>query len=215
MTLASEEARRLGNTKISPEHLFLGILRLKQAWAIDVLISLGIDFYEVKSKIEQKLGRQRDMSEDMPEKLDFTLAANSILRRVMEEAWKLGDEEAESEQLMLAMLRNQAGFVTKLINSMGVDYERFKEQLLKEKTRMQSDFGEDADEDEGEEESMYNPYRQNGPSKPDTPVLDNFGIDITKAAEEGTLDPIVGRDRELERLAQILSRRKKNNPVLI
>ena len=215
MTLASEEARRLGNTKISPEHLFLGILRLKQAWAIDVLISLGIDFYEVKSKIEQKLGRQRDKSEDMPEKLDFTLAANSILRRVMEEAWKLGDEEAESEHLMLAMLRNQAGFVTKLFNSMGVDYERFKEQLLKEKTRMQSDFGEDADEDEGEEESMYNPYRQNGPSKSDTPVLDNFGIDITKAAEEGTLDPIVGRDREIERLAQILSRRKKNNPVLI
>lgn len=71
------------------------------------------------------------------------------------------------------------------------------------------------DEDAGDEESMYNPYRQNGPAKSDTPVLDNFGIDITKAAEEGTLDPIVGRDREIERLAQILSRRKKNNPVLI
>lgn len=184
---------------------------------MDVLIALGVDFYELKAKIEQKLGKQRDKGESLPEELDFTLAANSILRRVSEEAWKLGDEEAESEHLMLAMLRNQAGFVTKLFNAMGVDYDKFKEQLLKEKTRMQSDFGEESDEEEenGDEESMYNPYRQGGPMKSDTPVLDNFGIDITRAAEEGTLDPIVGRDREIERLAQILSRRKKNNPVLI
>lgn len=217
MMLASEEAKRLGNNKISPEHLFLGMLRLKRAWAIDVLIALGIDFYEVKARIEQKLSRQKEKGqEELPEKLDFTLAANSILKRVMEEAWKLGDEEVESEHLMLAMLRNQAGFVTKLFNSMGVDYDKFKEQLLKEKTRMQSDFGEESDEeDDNGEEETYNPYRQSGPLKSDTPVLDNFGIDITKAAEEGTLDPIVGRDREIERLAQILSRRKKNNPVLI
>ncbi len=216
MVLASEEAKRLGNNKISPEHLFLGMLRLKRAWAIDVLIALGIDFYEVKARIEQKLSRQKEKGqEELPEKLDFTLAANSILKRVMEEAWKLGDEEVESEHLMLAMLRNQAGFVTKLFNSMGVDYDKFKEQLLKEKTRMQSDFGEESDEeDDNGEEETYNPYRQSGPLKSDTPVLDNFGIDITKAAEEGTLDPIVGRDREIERLAQILSRRKKNNPVL-
>ena len=215
--LACEEAKRLGNTKVSPEHLFLGMLRMDQARAIDVLIALGVDFYEVKAKIEQKLNKQRDKSEEMPDELDLTLAANSIVKRVIEEAWKLGDEEVESEHLMLAMLRNQAGFVTKLFNSMGVDYEKFKEQLLKEKTRMQSDYGEESDEDEdaGDEESMYNPYRQNGPAKSDTPVLDNFGIDITKAAEEGSLDPIVGRDREIERLAQILSRRKKNNPVLI
>jgi len=217
MTLAGEEAKRLGNTKIAPEHLFLGILRLEQARAIDVLYALGINFSEVKAKIEQKLGRQREKNAEMPEELDFTLAANSILRRVMEEAWKLGDEEAEAEHLMLAMLRNQAGFVTKLFNSMGIDYDRFKEQLLKEKTRMQSDYGEEPDEDEdgGDDDTLYNPYRQSGPVKSDTPVLDNFGIDITKAAEEGTLDPIVGRDREIERLAQILSRRKKNNPVLI
>ncbi len=216
MILAGEEAK-LGNSKISPEHLFLGILRLKQAWAIDVLIALGIDFYEVRNKIERKLNKQRDKNEEIPETLDYTLAANSILRRVAEEAWKLGDEEVESEHLMLAMLRNQAGFVTKLFNTMGVDYDRFKEQLLKEKTRMQSDFGEEADEEEdgGEEDAMYNPYRQGGAIKSDTPVLDNFGIDITKAAEAGSLDPIVGRDREIERLAQILSRRKKNNPVLI
>ena len=217
MILAREEAKRLGNAEISPEHLFLGILRLKQAWALDVLIALGVDFYKVKRKVEQKLNRQQDKNEETLKELDFTLAASSILRRVAQEAWQLGDEEVESEHLMLAILRNQAGFVTKLFNEVGVDYDKFKEQLLREKTRMQSDFGEDAGEEEdgGDEEAFYNPYRQGGVVKSDTPVLDNFGVDITKAAEEGTLDPIVGRDREIERLAQILSRRKKNNPVLI
>lgn len=216
MTSASEEARRLGNTKIYPEHLFLGLLRLSRGKAIDVLISLGLDFYEVKDKIEQKLTKKREPAGESGE-LDFTLAANSILRRVSEEAWKLGDDEVDSEHVMLAILRNQAGFVTKLFKTMDIDYEKFRDQLLKEKTRMQSDYNEESEEgeEEPEEEPMYNPYRQAGASKSDTPVLDNFGIDITKAAEEGTLDPIVGRDREIERLAQILSRRKKNNPVLI
>lgn len=216
MTLAGEEAKRLGNSKIYPEHLFLGILRLSHARAIEILMALGLDFYEVKEKIEQRLSKKRESVESLTD-LDFTLAANSILKRVMEEAWKLGDEEVESEHLMLAILRNQAGFVTKLFNTMGIDYDKFKEQLLREKSRMQSDYRENPeDEDEeSEEDSMYNPYKQGAASKSDTPVLDNFGIDITKAAEEGTLDPIVGREREIERLAQILSRRKKNNPVLI
>ena len=135
----------------------------------------------------------------------------------MEEALKLGDEQIESEHVMLAILRVESGFVSKLFKTMGIDYDVFKEQLLKERARMQSDYKEDSDEDEdmGENDQIYNPYRQQGTSRSDTPVLDNFGIDITRAAEEGTLDPIVGREREIERLAQILSRRKKNNPVLI
>lgn len=216
MTSAGEEARRLGNSKIYPEHLFLGLLKLNLGRALEVLIALGIDFYEIRDKIEEKLAKKREKADTVDE-LDFTLAANSILKRVLEEAWRLGDEEVDSEHVMLAILRNQAGFVTKLFKTMDVDYDRFREQLLKEKTRMQSDYNEDSDEGEeaGEDDPMYNPYRQAGMSKSDTPVLDNFGIDITKAAEEGTLDPIVGRDREIERLAQILSRRKKNNPVLL
>ena len=135
----------------------------------------------------------------------------------MEEAMKLGDEQVDSEHVMLAILRNESGFVTKLCKSMGIDYDVFKEQLLKERTTMQSDYKENADDEEemGEEDPVFNPYRQPTMGKTDTPVLDNFGIDITKAAEEGSLDPIVGRENEIERLAQILSRRKKNNPVLI
>ena len=143
--------------------------------------------------------------------LDFTLAANSILKKVMEEAMKLGDEQVDSEHVMLAILRNESGFVTKLCKSMGIDYDVFKEQLLKERTTMQSDYKENADDEEemGEEDPVFNPYRQPTMGKTDTPVLDNFGIDITKAAEEGSLDPIVGRENEIERLAQILSRRKR------
>lgn len=216
MTSAGEEARRLGNSKIYPEHLFLGLLRLSRGRAIDVLMALGLDFYEVKDRIEEKLEKKREKIDSLTE-LDFTLAANSILKRVMEEALKLGDEQVDSEHVMLAILRNESGFVTKLFKSMGIDYDIFKEQLLKERTTMQSDYKEDSDEDEemGDEDPMFNPYRQASTGKSDTPVLDNFGIDITKAAEEGTLDPIVGRENEIERLAQILSRRKKNNPVLI
>lgn len=215
MTSAGEEAKRLGNSKIYPEHLFLGLLRLSRGRAIDVLMALGVDFYEVKDRIEEKLAKKKEKIESLTE-LDFTLAANSILKRVMEEALKLGDEQVDSEHVMLAILRSEAVFVSKLFKSMGVDYEVFREQLLKERARMQSDYKEDSEEEDMEDEDpLYNPYRQQGMSKSDTPVLDNFGIDITKAAEEGTLDPIVGREREIERLAQILSRRKKNNPVLI
>lgn len=215
--LACEEARRLGDTKISPEHLFLAMLQMDQVWAIEMLLALGVDFYEVKEKIEEKLSQQRDENEEMPEELDLTVAADSIIKRVFEEAWKLGDEKIEVEHLMLAILRNQAGFVTKLFNSVGIDYDKFKGHVLKERNSMEFDYREDSAEDKvsGDEELMYNSRHQDEPEKAGTPVLDNFGVDITKAAEEGSLDPIVGRDREIERLAQILSRRKKNNPILI
>lgn len=216
ITCAGEEAKRLGNSKIYPEHLFLGLLRLSHGRALDVLMTLGLDFYEVKDRIEEKLEKKREKVDSLAD-LDFTLAANSILKKVMEEAVKLGDEQVDSEHVILAILRNESGFVTKLFKSMGIDYDIFKEQLLKERMTMQSDYKENTDDEEGmgDDEPMLDPYRQPVQGKTDTPVLDNFGIDITKAAEEGTLDPIVGRENEIERLAQILSRRKKNNPVLI
>lgn len=217
MTCAGEEAKRLGDFKIYPEHLFLGLLRLSRGRAMDVLMALGLDFGEVKDRIEEKLEKNREKVDSLTE-LDFTLAANSILKKVMEEALKLGDEQVDSEHVMLAILQNESGFVAKLFKSMGIDYDVFKEQLLKERMTMQSDYKENTDDEEDDiegEESMFNPYRQPVQGKTDTPVLDNFGIDITKAAEEGSLDPIVGRENEIERLAQILSRRKKNNPVLI
>lgn len=219
MTSADEAAKHLGNGKIYPEHLFLGVLKSGSGNAIDILMSLSLDFYKVKEKIEQRLRWKRYQADEQTSEPDFTLAANRVLGRVASEAWDIGDEVLESEHVVLALLKNPTGFVTKMFKTMNIDYDIFKKALLKEKMRMQSDFNEEGDEgeDPDEEYSMYNPYRRRGSAvgKSSTSVLDNFGIDITKAAEEGTLDPIVGRDREIERLAQILSRRKKNNPVLI
>lgn len=223
MALAEEEARRLGNVRISPEHLFLGIMRLENDWAMDLLLGMGMEFDEVKAKLEKKVSKNAISQEELPQELDFTLAASSILRRVMDEAWQLGDQDLEAEHLILAVLRNQAGFVTKLLGGMGINYDNFKELLLQEKNRMQSDDRDEGrDEEEGEVEeddndNYYDAYRP--PVMPGkqskTPTLDNCGRDITRAAEEGLLDPVIGREQEIERLAQILSRRKKNNPVLL
>ena len=144
MALATEEARRLGNIRISPEHLFLGIMRLENDWAMDLLLGMGMEFDEVKAKLEKKVSKNAISQEESPQELDFTLAASSILRRVMDEAWQLGDQDLGAEHLILAVLRNQAGFVTKLLGGMGINYDNFKELLLQEKNRMQSD-----DRDEG------------------------------------------------------------------
>lgn len=218
VTLATEEARRLRNVRISPEHLFLGMMRLKDDWVIDLLLSLGMEFNEVKAKLEKKVSKNVISQEDLPQELEFTLAASSILRRITDEAWLLGDQELGSEHLVLAFLRNQAGFITKLLGSMGINYDNFKELLLREKSRMQSDFSEEEEENaEDGNDNYYDAYRS--PAMPGkqskTPALDDFGRDITDAAEEGELDPVVGREGEIERLIQILSRRKKNNPVLL
>jgi ATP-dependent Clp protease ATP-binding subunit ClpC len=213
MRSASEEAKRLGNGRVHPEHLFLGVLKRGSGYAVDVLISLGVDFYEVKEQIERRLEKKRYQAGNTVE-MDFTLAANSVLRRVADEAWEMGDKELESEHVVLALLRNQAGFLSRLFKPMDIDYATFKEAVLKEKTRTRSEYGDEDGPDE-EDTSFTLPTTTQQGKHSSTPVLDSFGFDITKAAAEGALDPIVGRDREIERLVQILSRRKKNNPVLI
>lgn len=219
MTSASEEAKRLGNAKIHPEHLFLGILKLRSGKAIDVLMSLGLDFYEVKNKIEERLKSKRYQAEGPTGELEFSLPATSILKRVEGEAWDLGDAEVDSEHVMLAILKNPAGYVSRLFSTMNIDYDRFKDAILREKTKMQMDYNdeEDGTDDGDDDPATYSPYKRGASSDSNsgTPVLDNFGVDMTKEAEGGLLDPVVGREREIERLAQILSRRKKNNPVLI
>ena len=219
MTSAKEEAKRLGNAKVNPEHLFLGILKLRSGKAIDILMSLGLDFHDAKSKIEERLENKRYQATGPVADLEFSLPTSSILKRVENEAWEVGDSEVDSEHVMLAILKNPAGYVSRLFSTMGIDYDNFKKALLRGKPRIQMDYNDDEDgmEDGDDEAAMYNPFKRKEQSNPnsDTPVLDNFGVDVTKEAEAGKLDPVVGREREIERLAQILSRRKKNNPVLI
>lgn len=220
MASAGEEARRLGNSKVYPEHLFLGLMRLSHGRAIDLLASLGIDLFEVKDRIEEKLKQKNEKALESAE-LNFTLAANSVLKRAREEVMELGDMQMESEHVMLALLRSESLFVSRLFHNMGVDYETFRERLLNERQPTHASlYNEEVeDEDDGDDVDVtVNPCKPQpspGTAKTDTPVLDNFGNDITKAAEEGKLDPVVGRLREIERMAQILSRRKKNNPILI
>ena len=216
VTLANKEAKRLGNMKIMPEHLFLGLMRMKDRWAVDLLLTFGVDIFGLEIKVEKKISRPAQIKADMPETLECTLAANSVLKRVTEEATNMGDDTVEAEHVILALLRNQANFVTKSLVDMGVNYDKYKDRVLKERSRMQADFGDNSDDYDSydEEDSFFNPFRRR-PSKPRASILETYGTDMTKIAEEGHLDPIVGREREIERLIQILSRRKKNNPILI
>ncbi|MHC1704610.1 MAG: ATP-dependent Clp protease ATP-binding subunit [Tenuifilaceae bacterium] len=215
LTYSREEAIRLGNNSISPEHLFLGILRDGEGVAIDVLRSLGLDLVELKKVIEKKLVNSEDLNKNLePEDLTLFKSSERALKLVFLEARSLKSETVNTAHLLLALLKDENSYVTQLLLEKKVDYSTVRSELEVDEIQSKADFS-----DEDEEKGQFGVPRgpQQNPSKPasDTPVLDNFGIDLTKAAEEGRLDPIVGREREIERIAQILSRRKKNNPILI
>ncbi|MGB5990603.1 MAG: ATP-dependent Clp protease ATP-binding subunit [Marinifilaceae bacterium] len=207
-------AIQLGNKDLYIEHLFLGLLNSSNTIVINTFTSLKLDLYHCKEVVEEKL-RKYDYSEKQPKEQKFvsiTKDVESVLNSVEDEV--LEDEVLDATHLMLAILRNETNLITKMLGKKKIDYNRFKKQLELHRTLAQANFPEDDDpmlRGGGNSGGMRNPSEGNS----ETPVLDNFGVDITKAAEDGTLDPIVGRDSEIERLAQILSRRKKNNPVLI
>ena len=220
-----EEANRLRNGYIGPEHILLGMLRDGGGKAIEVLTKLDIDLRRVKSSLE---GFLKDAEDDtlLPD-ADVSLSPMSarILKLCMLEARLLKNETADTEHVLLAILKDGDSLAATVLEENRVDYQTVFEQLAMKPTNPNAGMGF-SEEDEDEEEEMgasRAPRDAGGPSartasgKPtnDTPVLDNFGLDMTRAAAEDKLDPLVGREREIERLAQILSRRKKNNPVLI
>ncbi len=213
-----EEAIRLGNDFIGQEHLFLGILRDGEGIATDILENLGIGLIEIKQLIESKIRTDKELNP----KVDLVMlkSAEKTLKLIYLEARAFKSATVNSGHLLLAILKDSENIVTQLLVELGINYYMVKSRLKDYKEiESKSDFPESDDDDPGESFSK-GPTGQYGskkssPTKSDTPVLDNFGIDITKLAEENSLDPIVGREREIERLAQILSRRKKNNPILI
>ncbi|NMC40620.1 MAG: ATP-dependent Clp protease ATP-binding subunit, partial [Bacteroidales bacterium] len=217
LTYSKEEAIRLGNTHISPEHLFLGILRDGEGLAVDILINSGVDLLMLKGSIEKSIKVENPGPMTEGAVMPLLKSTERVLRLVYLEAKALKSTTIETEHLLLAILKDEGSLVTRFLAEMDVDYFSVKRSIENDVPSARADFPRDED-DEG---IGYGPSGkgQAGPasSKPssETPVLDNFGIDLTKAAEEGRLDPIVGREKEIERLAQILSRRKKNNPVLI
>ena len=213
-----EEAIRLGNDYIGQEHLFLGILRDGEGIATDILENLGVNLADIKQLIEKKVksGKPVDGNAD----LMMLKSTEKTLKLVYLEARWFKSPTANSGHLLLAILKDNENIVTQLLVEFGVNYYIVKSQLKDYKsTEARSDFPDSEDDEPSGAFSRgpgggQNPKKGSVP-KSDTPVLDNFGIDITKLAEENSLDPIVGREREIERLAQILSRRKKNNPILI
>lgn len=214
-----EEAIRLGNDYIGQEHLFLGILRDGEGIATDILENMGVNLADVKLLIENKVRNDKPLNEKSD--LMMLKSTEKTLKLVYLEARWFKSPTANSGHLLLAILKDSDNIVTQLLVEFGVNYYIVKSQLKDYKgPEARSDFPESEDDETGGAFSRGPGGSQGGQKKStspksDTPVLDNFGIDITKLAEENNLDPIVGREREIERLAQILSRRKKNNPILI
>ncbi len=213
-----EEALRLGNDYIGQEHLFLGILRDGEGIATDILENLGVNLKDIKQLIEKKIRTDKPINGNVD--LMMLKSTEKALKLVYLEARWFKSPYANSGHLLLAILKDSDSIVTQLLLEFGVNYTAVRTQLKEfNNPSARSDFPESEDDD------PIGPFSRRpgggqgarrGPvPKSDTPVLDNFGTDITRLAEDNTLDPIVGRDIEIERLAQILSRRKKNNPILI
>jgi len=225
LTYSKEEAIRLGNTEIAPEHLLLGILREGEGVAIDILVSLGANLYQLKKDIESVIAPPGPLKVTDTENIPLLKTSERILKLVYLEAKSLKKNTIDTGHLLLAIMKDENAAVTKVLFDHSIDYDRAKRELMSEHLSENEDSEPRADYPQEDDEQMgsFGPQgsgkgqgSESGPkSNSETPVLDNFGVDLTKAAEEDRLDPIVGREKEIERLAQILSRRKKNNPILI
>ena len=217
INFSKEEANRLGNKYISPEHLFLGILREGEGRAIEALHYYNFDFDNIKSTLENDL--RSDDFVNQNESIPLLTSTEKILKIIHLEARSLHDNIVGTGHLLLAILKDQSNHITKLLENMDINYENIRGYLQGKDIKDSGPFGDDNNDDDDEIPfgggQSSNKEQSTSRAASDTPVLDNFGTDITKAAEEGRLDPIVGRQKEIERLAQILSRRKKNNPILI
>ena len=227
ITYSKEEANRLRNSYIGPEHLLLGVIREGEGKAIEILLNLNINLQDIKYKLENILKRDSETDAIYDANINFNESASKVLKLCILEAKLLKNSLADSEHILLAIMRVKDNSAFRLLESSDVTYDKIIEQLTLQPD-IHAGLGFSEDEDEEEDEIQNRPSagsNQSGAAqqtrstqkKPtnDTPVLDNFGTDITRAAEEGKLDPVVGRMKEIERLAQILSRRKKNNPILI
>ena len=205
------------------------MIREGEGKAIEILFNLQIDLKKLKNEIEQKL---QDTSENhfTKEAINFNDSASKILKLCILEARQQKSESVDSEHILLAIMRQKDNQASRILEGHDVTYEKVLEMLTFQPERPQAGLGFDDDEDEEDDTLMRRPQEPlsgNGSTQQqtratqqkktanNTPILDNFGIDMTRAAEEGKLDPVVGREKEIERVAQILSRRKKNNPILI
>lgn len=225
ISFSREEALRLGNDFIGTEHLLLGLIRDGDNTAIKVLKQLNVDLYELRKEVELAVKDKTGKNIANINSLPLTKQAEKVIRVTVLEAKALKSPLVETEHLMLSILKNKENIATQILNQFDIDYDLFRNELgmvgSANPPNPRAEFSDEG-EDEFDEEKRSSGYQQQkaggkagSNAKSKTPVLDNFGRDITKLAESGSLDPIVGREEEIERVSQILSRRKKNNPILI
>jgi len=220
ISFSKEEAMRLNHGEIGLEHLILGLLREGESLAVQVLKSLNADVIILRRAIEDNIGARVSHQHIVnANNIPLTRETEKTLKITVLEAKKLNSEIIGTEHLMLSILKSKDNIAVQILNQLDVNYETFKselEYLLNQQNMPSNEYPNDPeDEYDDEKRSGYSSSSRKPNIKSKTPVLDNFGRDITKLAEEGKLDPIVGRETEIERVSQILSRRKKNNPILI
>mgnify|MGYP003624165280 FL=1 len=224
---SKEEALRLGHDFIGTEHLMLGLLRDGNGKAIDILNALEIDLNHLRRKVEilSPANPNITVTSNQKKNLHLTRQAERALKTTFLEAKLFQSTSINTAHLLLCILRNENDPTTKLLNKLKVDYDNVKEQFklmitndnnyIEPKAESFQDDDTSSDDDTTKDNLFNAPTTGKTNKKSKTPVLDNFGRDLTALAEEGKLDPVVGREKEIQRVSQILSRRKKNNPLLI
>jgi ATP-dependent Clp protease ATP-binding subunit ClpC len=226
ISYSREEALRLGNDFIGAEHLMLGLIRDQENTAIKVLRQLNVNLGELRKEIELAVKDKSGKNIANINSLPLTKQAEKVIRVTVLEAKALKSPMVETEHLLLSILKNKENIATQILNQFDVDYDLFRNELgmvgssPSSPSSPSSEYQEEGDDDFEDEKGRggfggSTKSKPSATSKSKTPVLDNFGRDITKLADQDALDPIVGRDAEIERVSQILSRRKKNNPILI
>ncbi len=217
ISFSREEALRLGHDYIGAEHLLLGLIREGDGMAIKILKSLGVDTSKLRRSIEDSVRGTSSVTVNLGN-IPLTKQAEKVLKITYLEAKIFKSDLIGTEHLLLSILRDDDNIASQILLQFNINYEIFKQEVEVNKNGFRDETQNSAstggDDDYREEEAFSSPKKVSD-IKSKTPVLDNFGRDLTKAAEEGRLDPIVGREKEIERVSQILSRRKKNNPILI
>ncbi len=217
-TYVREEVIRLGDENIGVEHLFLGILREGGGIAVNVLKDLGINLDTLKSLIENNIPKRPTLDPSISrEKIEFKKQAERILKKAIMERTNLGSEDIKTIHVLLAILLDENNIVTSTLKQLQINYDIILEEYEGNYLDFKSEHDDvgDNDDDVFGSSSQKSHSKGNNNPKSATPVLDNFGRDLTQYAIDGSLDPIVGRHKEIERVSQILSRRKKNNPILV
>ena len=234
LLLGKEEANRLNCKTVSPEHLLLGIMRDEKDSAKEVFNKLNVDAEAIKSMLETHIKESVTAGIQDGEEVEMNMDAAKVLRFTTLEARNLKASSDAGQILLLGILKDEKSVASGILKQHNVTYDRVREVIrnmrgyndsepMQNDTKPKAGYGFNDFDEEDDEKVMrsdngnsrgYTGTKQQASSN-DTPVLDSFGVDMTKAAREGKLDPIVGREKEIERISQILSRRKKNNPVLI